>query len=208
MKRGDRITRWRQRVDMKCALRIGAGLTCGGGIVETHDLHHRPGQRQHAGAVEDRSRDATGPREWLRLCGGGREGGAWSPDGHYVAFISDRGKQTDVWVVPSAGGEERRVTSNAAEEQAPLVWRAGSKALTFGVTNSRRALWSLNLAGGTEQRLTIDSVRYGDWYLSPDGRLASVVIEHGGGARDLAVVPVGERRVSLCRQKMVIVSAC
>ena len=71
-----------------------------------------------------------------------------------------------------------------------MVWRAGSNALTFLVKNTRRALWSLNLASVTEQRLTIDSVRYGDWYLSPDGRLASVVIEHGGGARDLAVVPV------------------
>ena len=115
--------------------------------------------------------------------------GHWSPDGKYIAFISDRGRQTDVWVMSAAGGEERRVTNTVAEEQAPLAWR-GPHDLTFGVKDERSGLWTLDVASGTERRLTPDSMRVGDWWLSPDGLQASVIIERGGGARDLAVVPL------------------
>lgn len=35
---------------------------------------------------------------------------AWSPDGKYLAFLSDRTDKTQVWVLPAAGGEAFRVT--------------------------------------------------------------------------------------------------
>lgn len=35
---------------------------------------------------------------------------AWSPDGQWIAFISDREQGPQVWIIPSQGGEARRVT--------------------------------------------------------------------------------------------------
>jgi dipeptidyl aminopeptidase/acylaminoacyl peptidase len=35
---------------------------------------------------------------------------AWSPDGRYIAFMTDRTDKTQVWVLPTSGGEAFRVT--------------------------------------------------------------------------------------------------
>jgi Tol biopolymer transport system component len=118
-------------------------------------------------------------------------GGLWSPDGKWIAFFSDRGRQTDLWVVPSAGGEERRVTNSPTDKQPPVAWRGGSNELRFSVKNERRTLWALDLASGKERQLTPDSLRISDFWAPPAGDLISLVVERGGGARDLAVVPVG-----------------
>ena len=36
---------------------------------------------------------------------------AWSPDGKHIAFLSDRSDKTQVWMLPSSGGEAFRVTT-------------------------------------------------------------------------------------------------
>lgn len=117
-------------------------------------------------------------------------GGAWSPDGQSIAFLSDRGKQTDVWVIPAAGGEERRVTNSAAEERGPLTWRAGTNEVAFNVGSVKNAVWAVELSTGQERQLTADSVRVSDWWSSPDGSQVAVVVERGGGVRELALVPI------------------
>jgi Tol biopolymer transport system component len=117
-------------------------------------------------------------------------GGAWSPDGAWVAFLSDRGRQTDVWVVSAAGGEERRVTNSRDEETNSLVWRPGSSRLAFSVATGRRGVWAMDVATGGERRLTPDSVLLDDFWVSPDGRTASVVVNRGGGSRELGILPV------------------
>lgn len=123
-------------------------------------------------------------------------GGVWSPDGAWVAFLSDRGRQTDVWVVSTAGGEERRVTNSREEETNSLVWRPGASLLAFSVATERNGLWAMDVATGSERRLTPDSVRLDEFWVAPDGRTASVVINRGGGSRALGIVPVtgGEMR--------------
>lgn len=117
-------------------------------------------------------------------------GGAWSSDGAWVAFLSDRGRQTDVWVVAAAGGEERRVTNSRDDETNSLVWRPGSSGLAFGVAAEQNGLWAMDVATGGERRLTPDSVRLNDFWVAPDGRTASVVVNRGGGSRQLGVIPV------------------
>ncbi|MBY0492485.1 MAG: hypothetical protein K2R93_21800 [Gemmatimonadaceae bacterium] len=117
-------------------------------------------------------------------------GGAWSPDGAWVAFLSDRGRQTDVWVVAAAGGEEHRVTNSRDEETNSLVWRPGSLRVAFNVASERNGLWAMDVATGGEHRLTPDSVRLSDFWVAPDGKTASVIVNRGGGSRELGVLPV------------------
>ncbi len=133
--------------------------------------------------------DGSAPRQLTRNVRNDFEG-AWSPDGQWIAFLSDRGKQTDVWIVPAAGGEERRVTNSAAEERAPLAWRAGTNELTFNVTSERSELWAVDVESGQERQLTADSLRLSDFWVSPDGRDVAIIVERGGGVRELAMVPV------------------
>ena len=54
----------------------------------------------------------------------------WSPDGNWLAFISDREQGAQVWVMPSMGGEPRRVTRMRHGVSQP-IWSPDSTALLF-----------------------------------------------------------------------------
>lgn len=51
-----------------------------------------------------------------------------SPDGRHVAFLSDRDGGTNVWLLPTDGGEARRLTSLTGAV-ARLTWRPDGRAL-------------------------------------------------------------------------------
>ena len=116
--------------------------------------------------------------------------GSWSGDGKWIAFLSDRGRQIDAWAIPAAGGVERRITDSATEEDGQPAWRANTNELAIVAGSERAALFSLDLASGTEQRITADSIRPVEMAVSPDGKQVAYLIERGGGVRDLAVAPV------------------
>ncbi len=115
--------------------------------------------------------------------------GVWSPDGKWIAFVSERGRQTDIWVVPAAGGDARRVTDTRDLEFDP-TWRPGTTELGFTSLTAKSAVWAMDLASGTERRLTPDSLRVVWFRVSPDGQQISYVIDRGGGVQDLVVMPL------------------
>jgi Tol biopolymer transport system component len=58
----------------------------------------------------------------------------WSPDDRQIAFISERGDQQAVWVVPSTGGTQRKVSNATGNADAPswgpggqIVYHAGGQ---------------------------------------------------------------------------------
>jgi dipeptidyl aminopeptidase/acylaminoacyl peptidase len=61
------------------------------------------------------------------------EGGArWSPDGKYIAFISRRDKpKTQIYLLPTAGGEARKLTDLPEGACAALRWSPDSKRIAF-----------------------------------------------------------------------------
>ena len=64
------------------------------------------------------------------LVGFGRDP-AWSPDGRYLAFVRDRdkrirGHQEEVWIIPGAGGESRRIAWGAQ-----AMWAQDAKRIFF-----------------------------------------------------------------------------
>jgi Tol biopolymer transport system component len=115
--------------------------------------------------------------------------GTWSDDGQWIAFVSHRGRQTDIWAVSPIDGREIRITDTAEEEAMP-TWRPGTTELSFLVQSPQSALWALAADGGAERQITDDSLRAGQFSVSPDGARAAVVLERGGGSADLAIVPV------------------
>lgn len=100
---------------------------------------------------------------------------AFSPDGKTVAFVrSVDDTHGAVWVVPAAGGEARRLTSDDFGAANPR-WSPDGKQILFGGQRSAgvedHALWVVRVAGGEPRRLfKHDAATWeldGDW--SPDG---------------------------------------
>ncbi|MGH9349054.1 MAG: LpqB family beta-propeller domain-containing protein [Vicinamibacterales bacterium] len=59
---------------------------------------------------------------------------AWSPDGRHLAFLSDRGDKTQVWVLPAAGGEAFRVT-DVKQGVETFEWAPDSARLALVITD-------------------------------------------------------------------------
>ena len=100
---------------------------------------------------------------------------AFSPDGKSVAFVrSVDDSHGAVWVVPAAGGEARRLTSDDLGAAYPR-WSPDGKQILFASRWSAgvedRALWVVPAAGGKPRRLFKQDAAIweieGEW--SPDG---------------------------------------
>jgi len=72
---------------------------------------------------------------------------AWSPDGKWVAYISDKTGEMEYWVVPSdGGGPARQVTKNGATFRFGARWSPDSKKLAF--TDKTYSVWWADVASG------------------------------------------------------------
>jgi tricorn protease len=95
----------------------------------------------------------------------------WSPDGRWVAYLSDRTGEYEVWVRASDGaGEERQVTNGGEVWRFGLAWSPDSKKIAFGDTN--RKLRYVEVASG--RLIDADVAERGpinDYRWSPDSRL-------------------------------------
>lgn len=109
---------------------------------------------------------------------------AFSPDSRSIAFVSNRdGKDKemmstnqDVWLVPIAGGEARKITTNPAADQQPLFSPDGK---ILAMKSQRRAgfesdRWYLDLydqPGGTKRTLfETPDLSVDEFIFSDDGR--------------------------------------
>ena len=135
---------------------------------------------------------------------------AWSPDGRYVLFVSDRDECPSwepgqgcyetrpngpdgghLYVVDTATGEERRLSDEFVSE--PPTWidaRAiGFVTGSFARGDDFRALWRVDVLGGDAQRVAIQGADV-PYYLaerwSPDG--GRVAFQRAGDTMDLVLM--------------------
>ena len=81
---------------------------------------------------------------------------AFSPDGKSIAFLrsSGPGLVDDLYVVPAAGGEPKRLTSDKRPMEGPFAWTPDSREIIFSSYRSGlRSLWRIPAAGGTPRRV-------------------------------------------------------
>jgi dipeptidyl aminopeptidase/acylaminoacyl peptidase len=88
----------------------------------------------------------------------------WSPDGTRIAFVSDRtGKayddshNTDVWVIPAAGGALTKISDHAFEDENPRWSPDGKQILFTGQTAVHQfpKLYVADAAGGAASQLAV-----------------------------------------------------
>ena len=56
----------------------------------------------------------------------------WSPDGRWIAYVSTHGDSTEIWAVPSEGGEPRRVTYDGDYKNGLICWSPDGRFIAFG----------------------------------------------------------------------------
>jgi Tol biopolymer transport system component len=151
--------RWVVPLAAVAALVVGAGLW-----FESKDYFWR---NPIAGAKFQRLTDWDGAAQAAAL----------SRDGQFVAFISDRDKQMDVWITQVGSGQFHNLTHGSAAELInpairPLGFSANGSLVTFWVRKpdesggAKISIWAVPTLGG-EPRPYLEGAAELDW--SPDG---------------------------------------
>lgn len=147
---------------------------------------------------------------------------AWSPDGHRVAFLSDRGEKRQVWVLDMRGGDPEKLTG-AEEGVSAFAWSPDGAAIAFvaaeGPDSTRKArkeregdvergddhgaahLWIQPVGAARAKRLTQGTWAVGEFAWSPDG--SRIAFDHqvhdalaADSTKDLSVVEVATGKVT------------
>jgi Tol biopolymer transport system component len=142
---------------------------------------------------------ATGPAAALGSSEGGSWGGQFSPDGHWVAYVSDASGRSEIYVrpfpAPKDGGVQSMVSNGGGTQ--PRWNRNGKELLYF----SGRKLMSVEVTIGAQFRAGIPrplgdmplfpgaaALGEADWDMTPDGSRFLVVAEPVRDAEPITVV--------------------
>ncbi len=95
---------------------------------------------------------------------------AWSPDGKYVAYFSDRTGEYELYIQPANGeGKAKQITKNGHAFRFNPVWSPDSKSIAFSDKSGR--LFVVRLADGKPFEVDKDDVnRITQYSWSPDSR--------------------------------------
>jgi serine/threonine protein kinase len=91
---------------------------------------------------------------------------ALSPDGSFVAYVSDRSGNPDVWVSDVRGGDPLRLTDDPASDTSPAWLPDGSAIVFVSDRGGEPAVWKAPRLGGSATHLLANAW---DPAVSPDG---------------------------------------
>ncbi|HET7698024.1 MAG TPA: S41 family peptidase [Vicinamibacterales bacterium] len=118
----------------------------------------------------------------------------WSPDGKYIAFVSDRSGRDEVWIADPEGRTPKKITS-LDNEKGALVWAPDSSRLLY--TAADKKLYSYVVADGKSAVLaSSDLARIGSVSVSPDSKWVAFQRQDRSLRPHVYIVPIagGEER--------------
>ena len=89
-------------------------------------------------------------RNITRTSGANERGAKWSPDGKWIAYISDRTGETEVWL-QGEDGEPQQLTKGSDTYIRQVIWAPDSKTLLY--TDRKNRLVEVNIASKSKQIL-------------------------------------------------------
>ncbi|MGB7132696.1 MAG: PDZ domain-containing protein [Candidatus Sulfotelmatobacter sp.] len=135
-------------------------------------------------------------RNLTRTPGIREEYAAWSPDGRWIAYMSDRTGEEELYIAPQDGlGQEQRITFDGKMFRLPPVWSPDSKKLMFADKDVR--LFYVDI--GEKRPIEIDQGHYSDltdYNWSPDSNWVAYskqAVNHNGV---IYLYNLGDRKIS------------
>jgi len=105
----------------------------------------------------------------------------WSPDGKTLAFCGERDGNFDVYTIPAAGGEEKRLTTADGLDDGPEFSPDGKYIYFNSVRSGLMQIWRMKPDGSDQEQITAND-GYNNWFahISPDGqRMVFLTYEKG-----------------------------
>lgn len=102
-----------------------------------------------------------------RTPGANERGADWSPDGRYIAYISDRTGETEIYLQPAEGGEPVQLTEGNDTYIRSLMWSPDSKTVLY--TDRKNRIVTVDVA--TKVKKTVVQCPESEFYevaFSPD----------------------------------------
>jgi Tol biopolymer transport system component len=94
---------------------------------------------------------------------------AYTPDGEWVVFASDRAGSMDLWSVSRATGAVRRLTHDPADDWDPALTRDGTSLLFSSRRGGSFEIWRAGSDGSAPRQVSRDGVDAQNPTVSPDG---------------------------------------
>ncbi len=95
----------------------------------------------------------------------------WSPDGKTLAFCGQRGGEFDIYTIPVAGGEEKRLTTAPGLDDGPEYSPDGQYIYFNSVRSGQMQIWRMKVDGSEQTQMTPND-DHNNWFahISPDGK--------------------------------------
>ncbi|MDR2912024.1 MAG: transporter [Alistipes sp.] len=105
----------------------------------------------------------------------------FSPDGNQLAYCADRKGNYDIYVIPSIGGEEVRLTDAEGLDDGPEYSPCGEYLWFNSVRTGLMQVWRMKIDGSEQTQMTFDQTRNA-WFphISPDGKSVVYITYHVG----------------------------
>lgn len=108
-------------------------------------------------------------RNITRTPGANDRGAAYSPDGRYIAYISDKTGETEVWMLDTEKNETVQLTKGSDTYIRSIVWAPDSKSLLY--TDRKNRVVSVAVPGGAKKVIMQDGAgEFRGVSFSPDSK--------------------------------------
>ncbi|MEZ0326295.1 MAG: S41 family peptidase [Fimbriimonas sp.] len=103
----------------------------------------------------------------------------WSPDGKWIAYVSNRNGNNDIYLAPVEGGQSKRLTYHTGND-VPSDWSPDGKTILVRTTrdDSNNGVYTIDVKTGRTNRLFLDMMSISNPRFTSDGK--SVVYNRFG----------------------------
>jgi len=125
----------------------------------------------------------------------------YSPDGQWLAFVSDGGKPSwagryDIYIIPAGGGSEKKLATTFDQSPNIIDWNADSKSLWIGESyRTSTAIYSLPSDGKAPRRINQEKGVYSGPSFSAAGDMMAYVYSDSETPPEIMVMSLKDQKI-------------